>query len=508
MRVMERILLINVPSRKGSGGFVLPLGLLYLGGIIERCGHEARILDPYLKDLELKEFDENFDEIDKIICEYKPSIIGYGGIGSSYGRTKRLVKHVKAKNPGILQIAGGPLASVYKYLLPSAGIDLVFHGETEVSFPLFLSKYVKGEPYFDTPGISYLKDGEVVRNPLAEQLKDLDTVPFPAYHMVDIERYFYDFNSWKESFGMQLKTGPQYAGILKKLGNKRKCMFIITSRGCTHACLFCYRHVKGVRQHSVDYVIKHMKQLKDKYGVEGFFISDELFNSNSQWVLDFCDALEKEKLDVVYIVGGARIDKMDEKMLRRLKETGCIQISYGQESGSDTILKEYRKGITSKQNKDLTQLTNDLGILCTVQLVIGAPSESDKTIRENIQFLKDLNAYQYSINYFIPFPETPIWKSVEEKGLIPDVEKYLDQVAEEGGRPIVNLTGSRDAVWRRWIMKIRKEMRLHYYKKKPVKYAVMRIFYFLEDSVLFLDKKQRIKRIIPARVKHALRNTV
>jgi radical SAM superfamily enzyme YgiQ (UPF0313 family) len=199
---------------------------------------------------------------------------------------------------------------------------------------------------------------------------------------------------------------------------------------------------------------------------------------------------------------------MNEKVLRRLKETGCIHVSYGQESGSDTILKEYRKGITSQQNKELTQLTNDLGILCVVQLVIGAPSESNQTIKENIQFLKDLNAYQYSINYFIPFPETPIWKLVEERSLIPDVEKYLDLVAEEGGRPLVNLTKSKDSVWRGWIMKIRKEMRLHYYKKQPVKYVLMRVFYFLEDSVLFIDKKQRFKKLIPAKVKYALRNTI
>ena len=91
------ILLINVPSRKGIGGFMLPLGPLYVGAIIEGCGHKAKIIDLYLDDVELKDFDHGgfFDKIDTIIEDYKPSVIGYSGIATSYGRTKQLSLHMK-----------------------------------------------------------------------------------------------------------------------------------------------------------------------------------------------------------------------------------------------------------------------------------------------------------------------------------------------------------------------------------------------------------------------------
>ena len=133
------ILLINIPSRRGAGGFMVPLGLLYVGRIIEASGHVAKIIDPYLDDVELKGFDsgEFFKRIERMIEEFKPSIIGYSGISTAYGRTKRLSLYVKERYPEILQIAGRPLSSVHELLLTKSGVNIVFHGETEVSLPIF-----------------------------------------------------------------------------------------------------------------------------------------------------------------------------------------------------------------------------------------------------------------------------------------------------------------------------------------------------------------------------------
>lgn len=324
------ILLITVPSRKGIGGFTLPLGLLYVGAIIEGCGHKAKLIDLYLDDVELKDFDHGFfDKIDTIIEDYKPSIIGYSGIATSYGRTKQLSQHIKSNYPDIMQIAGGPLASVYDLLLTKTKVDVVFHGEAEVSLPIFLERFE--QKIYDIPGISYLLNGKVVRNDPAEQIKDLDRIPFPAYHLVDLSRYFNPVKHWLDAYKLQLNSNPYYSDLIKTIGTKTHYIPIVTSRGCTHKCSFCYRHVRGIRRHSVSYVIDHIKYLKETYGISGFGFSDELFNSRYEWVMELCDAIEKNNLDIFYKVGGARADKIDEQMLRRLKETGCISIEYGQE---------------------------------------------------------------------------------------------------------------------------------------------------------------------------------
>lgn len=493
------ILLINAPSRKGLSGFHLPAGLLYVGAIIERCGHQARIFDPYLYDVEHKDIDSgNFHNLNNIIEDFRPSIIGYGGIVTSYGRTKKIARNIKNNFPDILQIAGGPLSSVAELLLTIAGIDIVFHGETEISLPIFLEKYKEGRKIHDTPGISYLsEDRRIITTCLPGQIEDLDSIPLPAYHLIDIKQYLGSAKLWIDSNKQLFNLMPSMRSLIDTIGKRAHYISIVTARGCMYRCSFCYRHMRGVRQHSPNYVVKHIKYIKDKYGIEGFQFSDELSNANPEWIFKLCNLIKEEGLDIFYLVGGARVDKMSEGMLRLLKETGCIEINYGQESGSDIILKEYKKGVTVEQNKEITLLTQKIGITCPVQIVIGSPSETNETILETIKFLKSAEAFRLSWNYLIPLPETPIWEYVKERNLIIDIEKYLDDVAEYGGLPLVNLTKAPDEEWKKWSLLIRKEMNLHYYSKTNLtRYYFYKFLYILTDNILSLIPGG-IKKTIP-----------
>lgn len=496
------VLLINSPSRTGGGGVTLPQGLLYAGSAIESAGHKAMIFDPYLGAGSIERFDAgDFAELSELIKKFKPLIIGYGGVATSYGRTKRFSQFVKRNYPGILQIAGGALSSVTQLLLGKAGIDAVFHGEAETSLPYFLKMISSGEPWSSTPGISYISDGKIIKNENPEQISNLDSIPIPAYHLVEVPKYIEQVSNIYNAYKVLFETNPLYNDIKTRIGNRAHYFPIVTARGCTHKCSFCYRHMDGVRQHSVDYVIQHIKFLKTKHGIDGFSFADELFNSRSDWIYEFCDAIEKEKLGIFYIIAGARIDKMDEKILRRLKDTGCVEIAYGHESGSDTILKEYRKGVSSSKNKEITLLTTKrIGILSAVQIVIGSPSETTQTIRETIQFLKDLDAFQYSLNYLMPLPGTAIWKYVEENNLIIDLERYLDLVSEHGGRPIINLTKVPDKEWKRWAFLVRKEMRLDYYRKHKAGF-------FIQYSCLY-NIAQVILPLLPFRVRKIMAKLV
>lgn len=494
------ILLINSPSRKGLDGFTLPQGLLYAGSIIEREGHRAMIFDPYLDINEIKRFDSgNFQKISQLISGFKPQIIGYGGVATSYGRAKRLAQFVKRNYPDILQIAGGPLSSVAQLLLEKAGIDAVFHGEAEVSLPHLLKAVNAGESWSGVPGISYISEGRITRNKNPKQISSLDSIPIPDYRLIDVPKYLEPASKLYNNYKILFETNPIYSGIKTRIGKKSHYLPLVTARGCTHKCSFCYRHMDGVRQHSVGYLIRHIKFLKEKYGINGFSFADELFNSRAEWVYEFCDALEREALDIFYIIAGARVDRMDEKLLRRLKDTGCVEVVYGQESGSDTILREYRKGISRSKNEEITLLTTKkIGILSAVQLVIGSPSETTQTIRETIQFLKDVGAYQYSLNYLMPLPGAPIWDFVEQNNLIDDLEKYLDLVSEHGGRPIINLTRAPERIWKRWAFLVRKEMRLEYYRKdKPglyIQYAFLyNIAYLILPLLPFKVRKILVK---------------
>jgi anaerobic magnesium-protoporphyrin IX monomethyl ester cyclase len=489
-----KVLLISAPSRKDA--VVPPMGLLQVGAILEGLGHKPLIFDPVIVNTGVKHL--GYSYLDQILDNFKPDIVGYSGVATSYGRAKQYALYIRRRYPQIIQIAGGPLASAYSLLLTKASLDVVVHGEAEVSLPLLMEQFDNGRAVHDIPGISFVHDGgEVIRNKPAMQIEDLDELPLPAYHLVDFSRYFRHMN-YIDFYKDMIGSDKYVQDIRNRIGTDNRWVEVMTGRGCTHRCLFCYRHMKGVRYFSGDYVVRHVKFLKQNYGIRGFQFADELFNANAERVFVLCDAIEANGLNIFYMVGGARVDKINEKMLRRLKETGCVEINYGHESGSDKILKEYRKGTTCQQNKEITLLTTKkVGLICPVQLVIGSPGESDDTVRETVQFLKDVDAYRYSLNYLIPLPETPIWEYVTRERLVDDVEGYLDLVAEYGGAPLLNLTKMSDKIWKSWASTMRKELELHYHKKRgPVFLYIWKLIFFKVSALLPGWLKSFIKSVI------------
>ncbi len=460
---------------------MLPLGLLYVGATVERRRHRVKVIDPYLDDATLVAFDRNFSSVNKVIEKFVPAVVGYGGIATSYGRTKRLSLYIRERHPEIRQVVGGALASTYDLLLTKTAVGTVFHGETETSLPIFLERLGRGESTEGIEGTSHRSGFAVVRNNPVEQVLDLDTIPFPAYHLIDVQRYL----RASDAMGM---------GYLP----------IVASRGCTNRCSFCYRHVQGIRRHSVGYVIRHIKYLKDTYGISGFQFCDELFNSDYDWVMTLCNAIQEAGLNISYKVSGARADKVDRQMLLRLKETGCVEVDYGQESGSDSILKEYHKGVAAERNREITLLTKEVGLANTVQLVIGSPGETTSTVRETIRFLKDVDAQEFSLNYLIPLPGAPIWQYVKEQGLVMDTEAYLDRIADVGGtQPIINLTRQPDKVWGGWSRLVVAEMQLYRLRRSRLQRYIFRdrrLLGRLLDAVV----PRSVRQLVPKRIKARL----
>ena len=493
---MNNVLLVHVPSQRiKDDSPPFPLGLLYVGRILESLGKRVKVIDLYLYDFPADD-KWGYLTLKNFIDDFRPDIIGYGGIATSYVWTKGLSVNVKKDYSDIIQIAGSALSSVYDLLLNKAKIDVVFHGEVENSLPAFIERLDNGKSWADVPGISYLSGNEIKKTPPAMQIMNLDDIPFPAYHLIDMKKYFRSMKYKLGIYKKDLVDQGLYESIAKRLENVEFILPMATSRGCTHRCLFCYRHVKGYRKYSVGYLIRHIKYVKERFGIDGFSFCDELFNGNTKWIYEFCDEIDKNKLKIFYGTS-ARADNVSEDMLRRMSETGCYHLLYGQESGSDTILKEYSKGITRKQNLDATLLTRKAGIYSTVQLVIGSPGETRQTIQETIDFLKEVGVQYYSLNYLIPFPETPIWQYVLENNLISDVEAYLEQVVVMPGSPVVNLTKVPDKEWKNWADLIKYKTSLHHLKSRGS-----------YKGLLQAVAKYQLKRILPEKIKRFISRSI
>lgn len=492
--MIKNVLLVYVPSREGAGEGALPLGLLYVGGILERLGIKVEILDLYVNK---KSYDDKcgYLTIKESISKLKPDMVGFGGVATSYSWTKELSKRLKEDYPHIIQLAGGSLASTYELLLTKTAIDIVFHGEVELSLPQLIEKLNHGTDYRDVPGISYVRSEKIERNQVAPQIRNLDQVPFPSYHLVDTTKYFVTKKSLIDAYGKDMQFQGLYDKVTDRIKYTENFFPILTSRGCTHRCSFCYRHFEGHRQHSVEYVIKHIKFVMEKFNINGFDFMDELFNASIEWVMEWCDALKKNDIKIAYRIA-CRADNVSEEMLDRLFESGCYCVNYGQESGSDKILKEYRKGVTRQTNIDVTLMTRSHGIYSIVLLVIGSPGETHETIMETIDFLKKVRVNYYSVNYLMPLPGAPIWKHAMDNNLIKDVEVYLSVAAKLNAVPIINLTKVPDRDWRKWGSLIRYELDIHYWRNNGnfigyFKCVIMhRIKTMLSPIVKIMLKKQ------------------
>lgn len=239
-------------------------------------------------------------------------------------------------------------------------------------------------------------------------------------------------------------------------------------------------------------------------------MGDEFFNVTKKWVLDFCDALEASKLNIFYKIAGARVSQMDKDTLIRLRQTGCFEIDYGFESGSDKILREYGKGVTRQQNIQAAKEAAEVGISAPVQLVIGSPGEDDLTIQETISMLRETNTYAISLNYLIALPQTPIWKYCQEKKLIPDWEGHLRQVADLGGLFYLNLTPFPYLKVMGWRMKIISEVEAEYalHQGNIIMYQVHKIFSCLYSNMAYLNFREKLRQVYKAvkldKIRHRL----
>lgn len=489
-------LLIQAPGGNKKGAKFYPAGLLAVGKILQDHGMRVKIVDLCL---------DGTEELIKIAGEINPDLIGFGGIAPSYGSVNEISRLLYKYCPNSVYIAGGPLASTFELLLEDGIISYVFHGEVERSLPKFI-KFLEGKNGLqDIGGISFLKnrltsfgikseskrwhmESDLFCRAFPErQLENLDEIGIQDFTLVNPDSYVADLKDWYIAYKPDIDEIKALKTRIQDIVNKRKTRYfeINASRGCTHRCTFCYRHMKGVRRHSVTYIIEAIRELKRCCEIDGILFTDELFNNDLTWIYNLCDALDNSGLGLsFYMVGGMRADKIDENLINRMVKSGFIWIVMGQESGSDTVLKYYGKGVTRQENIDATTLIKRCGIYPSVQLVIGSPAETTKTVLETCDFLKAIDARGVSINYLVPLPETPIWDYVIKKGYITDKRSYLNRVKKCGPNFTLglNLSKANKLMWIFWRTLLKRAVCLNQYRTNFFMKIYFKSFLFLFEG--------------------------
>lgn len=399
-----KILLINPPKEneimscnpdfiEQERGHNPPLGLLYLAGYLEKfSGFDIQVLDCQVEEM-------NYAKVAQTIKERKPDVIGITAMTFTLIDVLKVVKIAKQASPEVKIVLGGPHPHIYpQETINLPGVDFVILGEGEISFLELLNCLNKKEyeRLYQVKGLVFKNNGQIVNNGFREPLRDLNQLPFPARHLTPYQKY---------------------SSILAK---KNPVTTMITSRGCPYQCIFCDRPNLGklFRARSAENVVDEMEECQ-RMGIKEILIYDDTFTVGKQRVLDICSEIQKRKLNISWDIR-ARVDTVNEQMLKELKKAGCQRIHYGVEAGTQKILKVLNKGITLEQAENAFKLTKKIGIRTFAYFMIGSPQETKEDILETINFAKKLNPDFVQITITSSFPATKLYELALEKKMFAD----------------------------------------------------------------------------------------
>ncbi|MBI5061107.1 MAG: radical SAM protein [Candidatus Aenigmarchaeota archaeon] len=390
-----RVLLVQPPHIYPHGTRMpdcFPLSLGYIASVL-RDEHEVEVLDIWGKELSESEVLKQL----KKLKENDYDAVGITAMSTQYNYVKWLANEIKKYSNAKIVVGGALATHSTKLLLENTKADFAVIGEGEITF-LDLLKHVD-EPK-KVNGLAF-KHRTVVRTPPRDYIKDLDSIPFPAWDMFPIEKYI-------------------NRSITRDDGRK---MGVIAGRGCPYDCTFCSKSFSGVRIRSAKNIADEIRELKKRYNIRFIEFLDELVVVSKKRIFELCNELEK--LDIQWSCQG-RLNIVDHEMLERMKKAGCKRIGYGIESGSPKIIEIMNKRIDLEQAEKVIADTDKVGITMVPQLMFGMVGETSETLQETISFCKRAHVGIQGMFTATPLPNTWLYDYAIKNGLIKDELKYLE----------------------------------------------------------------------------------
>lgn len=378
-----KILLVNPPALFSDGSknpiqtYYPPLGLLYIASVVENIGYDVSVCDASINNMDFK-------QVRKELQKDCYDVIGITTFTGTRESAYFCAEIAKEENKESTIVLGGPhvtfLSEITLNKLPC--VDVVVRGEGELTFLELVQKISKGESYKNIKGITVRDDnGLPYSTPDREAIKNLDAMPFPARHLVPMQKYF------KEA-------------IKHERHLRTPATTVITSRGCIGNCIFCSSPKmwgRRVRRRTTRNVIEEIEYLHNQYDVKDVFFMDDTFTINRKWVTKFCRELVQSEIDISWRCLG-RVDTVDLNLLVSMKQAGCYHINYGIESGSQKTHKIIGKGIRIEQATKAIRLTKKAGLFVGADFMIGFPHETTEDMQETFRFIKNSPLDNFALN--------------------------------------------------------------------------------------------------------------
>ena len=435
--------ILLVVSDTGHHIHRFPTGLAYIAAVLRKEGYKV---DIYSQDFHHYPDEDLTDYLNR----NKYDIIGVSVLGGyqMYHKLLSLSKAINRSNnrPQHYLLGGHGPSPEPEYFLKKTGADVVVMGEGEDTVIDLLDAISNNRPLKDVKGIAYREDDKVTVNPKRELIQDIDSIPWPAYDLFPIEYYrlLSRPNSEKTDFEMSVLSG----------------------RGCTFKCNFCYRMDKGFRKRSSESIIEEIEYLKTDFRINYINFSDELLMSSKERTIELCNSIIKAKLNIKWACNG-RLNYALLDVLKLMKEAGCVFINYGVESLDDLILKNMNKALTVKQIKTGVQNTIKTGISPGFNIIFGNIGETREILNRGVDFLLkyDDGAQLRTIRPVTPYPGSPLFYYIIEKGLLRDAEDFYENKHVNADLLTVNITDLSDDEFHEALKEANTRLLENYYTK-------------------------------------------
>lgn len=385
---------LSARERKKMFGASPPLGIFYVATILQHEGIDVSILDQAAKGLTMK-------NTLRWIKREDPDILGFSVLSCSSQTAPIIAEMAKRENPTLRVVFGNMHATfnAERILEKYPQVDVVVRGEGEYTTLELTRCFEEKEKLENVKGINFRKNGRIRATPMRSPIKDVDLIPFPDRDLSDVEYH------------------AMAAGI--NAAPKRYASFV-SSRGCVYRCRFCgvRRFANNIwRPRSVENTLDEIQLLVSK-GYEQIYFVDDNFMINKKRVMEICQQIRKEKMDIDFICLG-RVDNCSYEMLRELVNAGCRIIHFGLESANQRILDYYNKQITPRQSKQAVKTAKRAGVDVVIgSLIVGSPDETRQEIYNTLKFTHQLDLDIPEINLLSAFPGTDIWDELRLKGLL------------------------------------------------------------------------------------------
>ena len=419
-----------------------PQGLAYIAAVLLREGHEVEIYNQ-----DMYHYPES--HLLQYLDTEKFDVIGLSFIAGYYQYKKALkISEAinKSQNRPFYIIGGHGPTPEPEYFLRKTGADAIVMGEGEITIVELLDALKNKKALHQIKGIAFRDGNNVAINERRPLIEDIDSIPFPAYELFPMQYY-------------RLLRMPH-------CGNSDFAMPMLSGRGCTFKCNFCYRMDKGFRPRSNESIIEEIKLLKKDYGISFIAFGDELLLSSRSRVINLCDDFMKHNLNIRWDCNG-RLNYAKPEVLRLMKKAGCVFINYGIEAMDDQVLRNMNKALTTKQIVKGIEATLAVGISPGFNIIFGNIGDNRETLRKGVEFLLkyDDSAQMRTIRPVTPYPGCPLYYDAIEKGLLKDCEDFYENKHINSDLLAVNFTELSDDEFHQCLLEANTTLLTNYFQK-------------------------------------------